>query len=94
MKKRTVLGVDLNALAPPSLSESMLGTVPETMITQAVEAMMHVMEQALQRHVMQDMSKDPVQRSTAIAEANETLSKLRVDVTELIKDSITSHVRR
>jgi len=91
--KRVVLGVDLDALSPPpqqALSEGLLGTESDAKITQAVEALVGILEQAIQNHIRQDMSKDPVQRSEAMVEASGRINAIRKSVTQAVVDCLTA----
>lgn len=91
-KKRIVLGVDLDALSPPEpLSEGVLGTVSDVKIEEAVDVMMVRLEQAMQFHIMQDRSKDPVQRSRALSEAKDKLRQIREEVMKVVIDGLSSY---
>lgn len=96
-KNRTVLGVDLDVLSPPEpkpLREGILGTVPDFKVEEAVDLLVERLAQITKAHILQDRSKDPVQRNQAIGEAQVMLKSIKEEVLEVVQNKLLSYSRR
>ena len=96
-KKRHVLGVDLDLLAPPEpkpLKENILGTAaPDPKIEEAVDLMLVRIGNLVKSHILQDKSKDPYQRSKSIDDAKLMLKELRGEVLSMVQDKLVNYSR-
>lgn len=88
-RKKEILGVDVRkVLRDEPLNEEILKNIPDFMLDGAVDSCINLLEKHLTTHILQNLSRDPLERSRAITEAQEMLKELRVDMKELVQERI------
>ena len=94
MLKKNVLGVDIHkVLKTQPLSEAALGMIPDFKIDEAVDTCVDRLASHIKSYILQDRSKDPVQRNEAITDAAIVLDEIREEMKEMIKDKLFTYSR-
>lgn len=93
-RKRNILGVDVSrVLREETLVESVLGTVPEFRLQESVDLMIERLTSHIKTHILQDKSRDPIERSQAIDKAAVVIKEIREEVLELVKEKLLVYSR-
>jgi hypothetical protein len=89
MRKKQILGVDVMKLSKNhKINESILGRMPDFKIDEAVDLCVDRLAQYVKSYILQDVSKDPVQRNASIVNANLVLDELREELGEIVKEKL------
>lgn len=93
-KNKKILGVDIPLiLKEQNLTESSLGSVPDFKVDEAVDLMVERISSIIKSHILQDKSRDPVERNEAINNAAIVLKEIKNDVSDLVKEKLYIYSR-
>ena len=88
-RKKEILGVDVRkVLRDEPLNEEILKNIPDFMLDGAVDSCVNLLEKHIISYIMQNRSRDPIERNRAITEAQEMLKELHADIKDLVQERV------